>query len=365
MTVTEQILQEVQNFSTIVTTNAETDKGEKYAVDRKMFTLMLSGISTCRKVPGIDRHMGYEELYFCQTEEDKAKVREHMRKAFGVTGKENLLQTCEQLFHVGREYRDFWGFWQNKPGFDIGKLTTEAKEIFEKCKDYAHHFKLFTEERGFWAWDINEKIGLCRLAAACGILTEEEFWQMTEPWVKQTVMIYSSWEDYAVCSLCGAAYFMFENCGFREDDVKEFFELNYNLLLHLMSENGVFRRHEWLELNVKKYAIPPQDIREVLTEWKGMDGCIASDRIMVDGCKVGFMYRKEPAKDSPDSGWRFFAGDESESYAKNPNHLGIYRLNTVCNYDEDIMPYLFAPVGTAFSRGEDGTFHLEKGKSTE
>ena len=33
------------------------------AADRKEFALLLSGIATCRKAPGIPVHMGYESLY--------------------------------------------------------------------------------------------------------------------------------------------------------------------------------------------------------------------------------------------------------------------------------------------------------------
>ena len=77
--------------------------------------------------------------------------------------------------------------------------------------------------------------------------------------------------------------------------------------------------------------------------------CIASDRITVDGMKVGYMYREEPDNEF-DSGWRFFAGDEDEQYTNNPNNFEIYGLNTICNYDQNIIPYLTKPVGTRLDR---------------
>ena len=80
----------------------------------------------------------------------------------------------------------------------------------------------------------------------------------------------------------------------------------------------------------------------------GNNGCIASNRITVDGQKIGYMYREEPDKTFPDSGWRFFAGDESEEYTDNPDHFHIFNLNTICNYDESIIPYLDTPIGTAY-----------------
>ncbi|MDR2861872.1 MAG: DUF2185 domain-containing protein [Syntrophobacterales bacterium] len=98
-----------------------------------------------------------------------------------------------------------------------------------------------------------------------------------------------------------------------------------------------------------------------LLRWEGPEGCLATDRITVDGAKVGYMYREEPDEESkmPDSGWRFFAGDESDEYVNNPDNSGIYALNTIANYDPDIIPLLASPYGTAFGRDENGVFQEE------
>lgn len=87
----------------------------------------------------------------------------------------------------------------------------------------------------------------------------------------------------------------------------------------------------------------------------GPQGCFATNRITVDGQKIGYMYREEPDADSdfPDSGWRFFAGDEDEEYLDDPENINVFSLNTICNYDEDIIPYLNAPYGSCFVRNGD------------
>ena len=82
---------------------------------------------------------------------------------------------------------------------------------------------------------------------------------------------------------------------------------------------------------------------------KGTSFDVGNTSCIVDGAKVGYMYREQPDK-SLDSGWRFFAGDESQEYADNPDNFGIYKLNTVCNYDQTIIPFLDAPYGSAFGR---------------
>ena len=101
----------------------------------------------------------------------------------------------------------------------------------------------------------------------------------------------------------------------------------------------------------KKCRIKPEDLKE-LFHTDGPEGCIASDRIMVDGEKIGYMYR-EYADHDGDSGWRFSAGDENEEYMSNAENAGVYTLNAVANIDSDIIPFLDSPVGSGFLRDEN------------
>jgi hypothetical protein len=61
------------------------------------------------------------------------------------------------------------------------------------------------------------------------------------------------------------------------------------------------------------------------------------------------MYREE-ADRSEDTGWRFFAGDESPEYINDLKNSGVYALNTIANYDLAIVPYLDTPAPCAFER---------------
>ena len=85
----------------------------------------------------------------------------------------------------------------------------------------------------------------------------------------------------------------------------------------------------------------------------GRGGCMATDRITVDGACVGYMYRDKPVRVG-DSGWRFFAGDEDGAYMANLERHAVYDVNTIVNYDPDILPYLDAEEGARFERNRDG-----------
>lgn len=102
----------------------------------------------------------------------------------------------------------------------------------------------------------------------------------------------------------------------------------------------------------KNFKLSASQIRTLVT---GYGSCLATDRITVDGMRVGYMYREVP-RDKDDSGWHFFSGDESQDYVDIPANLAIYNVNTIANYDPEIMPFLDKPAGTAWARNEEGKF---------
>jgi hypothetical protein len=104
----------------------------------------------------------------------------------------------------------------------------------------------------------------------------------------------------------------------------------------------------------KTFFLPAAAIRPDLAPGHG--SCMATDLITVHGNRVGYMYRQKPDNEI-DSGWRFFAGSESQDYVDDPANWEIYDVNTLANYDPGIIPFLDSPHGTAFERhAESGEF---------
>ena len=101
----------------------------------------------------------------------------------------------------------------------------------------------------------------------------------------------------------------------------------------------------------KNFRLKASDIKPIA---QGFGGCIATDRITVDGERVGYMYRDEPS-DPADSGWVFMAGTESQEYMDDPANSGVYDVNTIANYDPDIVQFLDAPAGSRFVRWAPGS----------
>ena len=96
----------------------------------------------------------------------------------------------------------------------------------------------------------------------------------------------------------------------------------------------------------KKFKLSAEQIIQLTVP---MGGCIATDKITVDGELVDYMLRTEPIHDM-DSGWQFFSGTEDQDYIDNADNSAIYDVNTIANYDRTIIPYLDLPIGTELER---------------
>jgi len=99
------------------------------------------------------------------------------------------------------------------------------------------------------------------------------------------------------------------------------------------------------------------EVKEIIT--KPMGYALATDRILVDGMPIGYMYRQQP-DNKQDSGWRFFAGDEDEDYLDNPDNIEIMNVNTIAHYDKTIIPFLESDYETAYAKDENGDFYEEE-----
>lgn len=102
---------------------------------------------------------------------------------------------------------------------------------------------------------------------------------------------------------------------------------------------------------IKKFNIDGNDIKQLI---QPIGGCLATDKITVDGEPVGFMYRDNPDFEN-DSGWRFLSGTETQEYADNPDHWEIYDVNTIANYDKTIIKHLDLPIGAELEKAKGMT----------
>lgn len=112
----------------------------------------------------------------------------------------------------------------------------------------------------------------------------------------------------------------------------------------------------WLFKKKNKFKLNSSEIQSLV---ENMWWCFATDMITVDGKGVNFMYREKAKEWEVDSGWKFFSWYEDDDYINNPSNTKIYDVNTIANYEQDIIPFLNYPNNVAFERNQE-TWKFEK-----
>lgn len=307
---------------------------------RERFTRLLAEPCGARRVPGIPVRMNSDDNYHC-TEEEAKLTKDFMKQMFKVDSKDSLIKFQEFQFRQSVQYEQFMTFWKKAPLFDLKDLNPEGRNFFDMMIGKAEPFYPTLQERGFYAWDINEYIGVCRIANACGIISDKEFDEIVDHFVKKAQVFYHSFKEYALSVLCGALFVISLDSN-DENAVEKFMDIQKKVVANLFEENGPWEKYGWYR---------PEE-REWAQLYPGNPGCFITKAALEDG--ILYMYREEGDKDHPDCGWRFFHGDESQEYSDDPNNYHIVSLNTVLNLRPDILSFIEAPYGSAYGwNGED------------
>lgn len=80
--------------------------------------------------------------------------------------------------------------------------------------------------------------------------------------------------------------------------------------------------------------------------------CFVTKRVLEDGAPVGYLYR-EVADNDDDSGWRFTANDESDTYVNDSANVALVSLGAVLSVDDRYIGLLDSPAGSAFAFDHD------------
>lgn len=330
----EKQAQEIKEFISSIS----EERVDAVQPTREQFTRLLSEPTASRKVPGIPYRMNETENYHC-SEEEAAETKEFLSRMFQIDSKDSLIAYQQSQFRGSVHYEQFMTFWKEAPLFDINELNPNGRKVFEMFMCQAKAFYPMLQEHGFYAWDISEYIGICRVANACGIISDQEFEEIVDHFVRKAQVFYHSFKEYALSYLCGALYFMVLE-GDNPDGIDHFLDLQKQIVSNLFEEDAPWQYYAWYRPRQREWA----------QIYPGDSGCFLTKSALEKG--IEYMYREQGSSNYPDSGWRFFHGDESDDYVNNQDNIQIVSLNTICNLRPDILAYLEAPVDSAY--GWDG-----------
>ena len=324
----------------------------KIAIQREEFEILLSGIPSILN--------GYDLVKLEVGEKiNREALRKHLKEQFEITDTDSAIKAIKAFLNdnVQWQYEQFLGFWKDDPQFDLEELDEKARLFFEGCKTFAKQFYPFLKEQGFAAFDYGECVRMIRECYAVDILDRETVEMMLQDIGTRAFRQFDSWEEFAISYLCGGCYFMFRSSGMNNDYGSMMFQNELQAIekLFFESRTNVWNRYSWLE--GKKYFPGIKEGKKLI---ESTLGCFVTDRVSIDQDKICYMVREEPSKDNPDSGWRIFAGDETQEYIDDIDHTQVFSLNTVCNYDPEIIPFLDEPIGTVIVRNREGKLEIEE-----
>ena len=276
---------------------------------------------------------------------------------YGITDADSATQGIGKACFRGAH----WQFMQFKAADteqmknDIEKMSPKAKEKFLTCKEFSDALCEAISPKGYLGWDVSLGIDIMREAVFCDYFEEPTADKMLADIVKPVLKTFDNWVEYALSVVAGGTYTAYKNSNFNIDEAVGNFDYLLEKVDRLFNDDDV---HVWRVFNwyKKKEYFPTLDVKNLKTLVKSEQGCFVSDRISIDGEKPCFVYREEPFKNFPDSGWRFFAGDESKEYMADREKSNIFQLNVIANFDDSIIPLLDAEVNTAFIRKHDEDF---------
>lgn len=81
---------------------------------------------------------------------------------------------------------------------------------------------------------------------------------------------------------------------------------------------------------------------------------LVSARVARDGLPIGWLYREAPDREE-DSGWRVFAGDESDAYANDADNVAVVPLRDLVERHPEIERLLATPAPASFERSAAGS----------
>lgn len=285
-------------------------------------------------------------------------------ESFGIVDEESAMLNISRVCGRGAHWQFVQFAMYDRGNFEVelNKMSPSGRESFIKCHDFTDHFKDLVGKTGYFGWDIALAVHLIREGVYLDYYNEPSAREMFGDIMKPLMKTFTNWPDFAVSFVAGGTYVAYKNSGFDEEEAKKTFDFLMKKVDQLFNDGrvNVWKVYSWY---TKKDYFPMLDknnLEPLVKGELGQRGCFVSDRISVDGVLPCMIYREEPFKNFPDSGWRFFAGDESKEYSSDRNNSNIFTLNVIGNYDPTIIPLLNAEIGTIYIRKEGGEFIQSK-----
>ena len=207
---------------------------EKKDISDEAFQVRLGFFPGIRRIPGIERPIGFGDYFVQYDKEDKANCLKWFESLFGITDKESFFRHIQTDIgcNNARMFYDVASFLAGKPNFDVKALDDGGKFAFENATMFISTFIGYLPKAGVLAWDLCEKIGFARHAYACGIIGNTDYCGGMLSLSDTAKKSFSSWEEYMRSLIFGAGLYMFVQDEWSISDASSFVSMLTPALLN-------------------------------------------------------------------------------------------------------------------------------------
>lgn len=211
---------------------AQTPK--KTALTEEQFQMRLGFFPGIRKLPGFDAPIQFENFFMKYEGEDKENCLRWFERFYGITDEESFFNYIQNDFgcNISRMANDVTAYLNGKPNFDVSQLNDTGKFAFGNCVEFIRQFAGYLPKAGVLAWDLGEKIGFARHAYYAGLIGNFDYCKGMLALGDAAKLNFSSWEEYMLSLLCGAALYMFNIDNYGISGAVEFTKNMYQYLMN-------------------------------------------------------------------------------------------------------------------------------------
>ncbi len=189
------------------------DKSKKLEPDDNRLALILGLLTSIRKVPVIDKAPGIDDYFFKFEGKDKETTEKWLEGFFGIKDVESF-----KKFYRGARgcnlsvmFSDIRAMFSGKPNFNADELDVSGKRAFFNTCTFVKPFYEYLPEVGVLAWDISEKIGICRLAYSCDLIPNSDYCSAMLALTDASKKFFGSAAEYMKSLILGSALYAFSS----------------------------------------------------------------------------------------------------------------------------------------------------------
>lgn len=196
-------------YNDIKKTCSENPENKKADISEEEFTMYLGYLSAIRKLQGMERGMGFKN-YFTKYEGEQKEAAIKTLSMFGITDRASMINFYQKELgcNLNGMYCEIPQFLEGKTEtFD--QLNEKGKEAFLNAAEFFKSFIKYLPKAGILAWDLNEKVGILRLAYSCDILSNSDYCAAMLYISDEARKNFSSFEEYMLSLAFGSGVWEF------------------------------------------------------------------------------------------------------------------------------------------------------------